>query len=82
MTKSLHVYICTSGYLCMQISRSLQKSLCMGANGLKHFLPGTISVALPLQLQWLCMLCQVAEMQASGMHASGMNPNAKVTSTV
>ena len=43
--------------------------LSVRANGLKHFLQGTVSVALPLQLQWLCMLCQVAQMQAFGMHA-------------
>ncbi len=47
--------------------------LSVGANGLKHFLQDTGSVAPPqlvlLRLQWLCMLCQVAQMQASGMHA-------------
>jgi len=43
--------------------------LCEGANGLKHFLQGTVSVALLLQLQWLCMLRQVAHMQAPNMHA-------------
>lgn len=45
------------------------KPLCVGANGLKHFLQGTVSVALPLQLQWLCMLRQVAQVQAPNMHA-------------